>query len=65
IQNAISYEQRGLAMTLMQEDLNENSLVNKLKELLQKKDVLRQALCDSPLSVGTQNVLDLIEEIQR
>ncbi len=65
IQNALSYEGRGLALTLMQDKLNSESLTSKLNELLSKKEQLTQAMRNSPLSDGTQNVLSLIEEIQK
>jgi UDP-N-acetylglucosamine--N-acetylmuramyl-(pentapeptide) pyrophosphoryl-undecaprenol N-acetylglucosamine transferase len=65
IQNALSYESRGLAMTLMQDKLNRESLTAKLKELLSRKEQFKQALKNCPLSDGTQNVLNLIKDIQK
>jgi UDP-N-acetylglucosamine:LPS N-acetylglucosamine transferase len=52
-------------MTLMQDKLNRESLTAKLKELLSRKEQFKQALKNCPLSDGTQNVLNLIKDIQK
>lgn len=63
IQNAKSYEARGMALLLEQENLNRDSLIQKLDELIEKKDSLVEALKSSPLSNGTEKVLKLIYEL--
>lgn len=63
IQNAKSYEERGMALLLEQENLSKDTLIQKLDELIEKKDSLVEALKNSPLSNGTEKVLSLIYEL--
>lgn len=65
ILNAQSYEARGLAQVLLQEDLNRDSLVQALKKLQSDAPRLRQALEEAPAADGTQAVLDLLDAVQR
>lgn len=63
--NAHSYEKRGLAMVLEQQDLNAGTLTAALLELNQKKDEYRERLNNDGAANGTQKILDMIHEIQR
>ena len=65
ILNAKSYEARGLAQVLQQEDLNRDALVEALKRLQQSAPQLRAALEKAPAADGTHSVLDLIEAVQQ
>ena len=65
ILNAKSYETRGLAQVLLQEDLNRDALVKALVSLQQNVMLLRAALEKAPAADGTSDVLDLIEAVQR
>ena len=65
ILNAKSYEARGLAQVLLQEDLNRDSLVKALIRLQQNAPQLRTALEKAPAADGTRDILDLIEAVQR
>ena len=65
ILNAKSYQARGLAMVLLQEDLNRDALVETLKCLQQSAPQLRTALEKAPAADGTQSVMDLIEAVQK
>jgi len=65
ILNAKSFEARGLAHVLLQEDLNGDALVEALKRLQQSAPQLRAALEKAPAADGTQEVMDLIEAVQK
>lgn len=65
ILNAKSYEARGLAHVLPQENLNVDALVGALKRLQQNAPQLRAALEKAPPADGTQSVMDLIEAVQQ
>ena len=62
ILNAQSYEKRGLAHVLLQENLNARSLVDALHKLLDDAPTLTAALENQPKADGTDKVLALIEE---
>ena len=64
ILNAKSYEKRGLAKVLLQEDLSAHSLVQALHQLREEAPMLRDALKNAPAADGTAQVLELIEEVQ-
>ncbi len=64
ILNAQSFEKRGLAHILYQEDMNKETLTNALFALLKDKDILIDALTKAPPADGTKRILELIEEIQ-
>lgn len=64
ILNAESYRARGLAEVLLQENMNKESLVTAVRQLMQDRDTLRAALEKAPAADGTQKILSLIEEIQ-
>ncbi|NLA54035.1 MAG: undecaprenyldiphospho-muramoylpentapeptide beta-N-acetylglucosaminyltransferase [Clostridiales bacterium] len=65
IQNAKSFEQRGMAQVLLQEELNAGSLLHALTKLQKDAPLLRSKLIDAPPADGTDKVLELIQEIQR
>lgn len=65
ILNAASFEKRGLARVMAQENMTADSLADALLKLLEDGDSLRDALKAAPPADGTQAVLKLIEEIQR
>ena len=65
ILNAASYEKRGLARVMAQENMTSDSLADALLDLLKNGGSLRQALRDAPPADGTQAVLKLIEEVQK
>ena len=65
ILNAKSYEARGLAQVLLQEDLDRDTLVEAIRSLQSNAPQLRTALENAPAADGTQGVLDLIEAVQK
>ena len=65
ILNAQSYERRGLANVLLQEDMTAESLIAALKKLLEQAPTLRAALEEAPAADGTEAVLALIEQVQK
>lgn len=64
IENAECYQKQGLARVLLQEQMNEDSLLQALLTLLEEKDQLQSALEAYPVKDGTQAVLTLIEQVQ-
>ena len=65
ILNAASYEKRGLARVLPQDQMTPDSLEQAIMELVRDGDSLRAALHDAPPADGTMAVLKLIHEIQK
>ena len=65
ILNAASYEKRGLARVLPQEQMTPDSLEQAILALVRDGDSLRIALRDAPPADGTMAVLGLIHEIQK
>ena len=65
ILNAASYEKRGLARVLPQEQMTTDTLYQAIMELVRDGDSLRAALRDAPPADGTMAVLGLIHEIQK
>lgn len=65
ILNAASFEKRGLARVMQQENMTSGTLAAALLDLLENGDSLTKALRDAPPADGTQAVLKLIEEIQK
>jgi len=65
ILNAASYEKRGLAHVLPQEQMTTDTLYQAILELVRDGDSLRTALRDAPPADGTMAVLGLIHEIQK
>ena len=65
IQNARSFEQRGMAQLLLQEDLNAGSLLDALIKLQKDAPALRSKLISAPPADGTDKVLELIKKIQK
>ena len=65
ILNAASFEKRGLARVMDQENMTSDSLADALIDLKDNGADLRRALREAPPADGTQAVLRLIEEIQK
>ena len=65
ILNAASFEKRGLARVMAQENMTADTLAQALLDLLRDGDDLRRALRDAPPADGTPAVLALIEEVQK
>ena len=65
ILNAASFEKRGLARVLPQEQLTADTLVSALQELTDHREELCRNLREAPPADGTNAVLQLIEEIQK
>ena len=63
IHNAQSYESRGLALVLPQENMTADSLTKALEKLAQDAPKLKKALENEPAADGTEAVLALIDEI--
>ena len=63
--NAQSFEKRGLAKVLPQDQMTEETLANEIFNLIKNGDQYRKALHDAPPADGTQAVLHMIEEIQK
>ena len=63
--NARSYEQRGLALVLEQEQMNRETLVRNIHELFARKDELLSNLEAVPEINGTARILEMIEEVQQ
>jgi UDP-N-acetylglucosamine--N-acetylmuramyl-(pentapeptide) pyrophosphoryl-undecaprenol N-acetylglucosamine transferase len=64
IQNAKSYEKRGLARVLYQENMNRETLTQALLLLFSNRTALAKAVADYPVKDGTDAVLALIEAVQ-
>ena len=64
ILNAQSYEKRGLAHVLLQEDMTADSLVEALLATWADRDRLERNLKAAPPADGTRRVLEMIEEVQ-
>ena len=65
ILNAQSFEKRGLAKVLMQENMTEDTLTEAIWNLIADEDAFRKALHDAPPADGTQAVLKMIHDIQK
>ncbi|HPS81904.1 MAG TPA: glycosyltransferase, partial [Candidatus Limiplasma sp.] len=62
IENAASYEKRGLARVLAQEKMTPEALTQALLSLLAERETLRAAVEAYPVKDGTDAVLQMIEE---
>jgi len=62
IENAASFERRGLALVLDQSALSADTLVQKLRELYDRRDTLIQAMGQEPSGNGLEAVLQIIEQ---
>ena len=62
--NARSYERRGLAMVLEQEQMNRQTLVEGIHTLFSERQRLTDALHAAPEMNGTARILEMIEEVQ-
>ena len=65
ILNAASYEKRGLARVLPQEQMTPDTLYRGIMDLVRDGDTLCDALRAAPPADGTMAVLNLIHEIQK
>ena len=65
ILNAASYEKRGLARVLPQEQMTPDTLYREIMDLVRDGDTLCDALRAAPPADGTMAVLNLIHEIQK
>ena len=63
--NAQSFEKRGLAKVLPQNQMTEETLADEIFDLIKNADQYRKALHDAPPADGTQAVLKMIEELQK
>lgn len=61
ILNAASFESRGLAKVLQQEDMTADSLTQNLDALWQERDAYQTAMAAEPFVNGTEKVIELIE----
>ncbi|NLC33433.1 MAG: UDP-N-acetylglucosamine--N-acetylmuramyl-(pentapeptide) pyrophosphoryl-undecaprenol N-acetylglucosamine transferase, partial [Clostridiales bacterium] len=64
ILNAKSFEERGLAQVLLQEDLSAASLIAAIQRLQTDAAMLRRNLMNAPAADGTDKVIELIGLIQ-
>ena len=64
IKNAESYQKRGLARVLAQEQMNPETMTAAVMDLLENRDALRAAVEAYPVKDGTDAVLAMIEEVQ-
>ena len=65
IENARSYEKRGLARVLDQQDMTRETMTRALLDLLRDREALRAAVSAYPVKDGTDAVLALIEQAQQ
>ena len=65
IENARSYEKRGLARVLNQQDMTRETMTRALLDLLRDRETLRAAVAAYPVKDGTDAVLALIEQVQQ
>ena len=65
IVNAKSFQDRGLAHVLDQQDMTRDSLLKSIQDLWNDRDAIRAALEKEPAANGTQKILQLIEDIQK
>jgi len=65
ILNAQSFEKRGLAKVLMQENMTEDTLTEAIWNLIADEAAFRKSLHDAPPADGTQAVLKMIHDIQK
>ena len=62
---ARSYEKRGLARVLDQQDMTRETMTRALLDLLRDREALRAAVSAYPVKDGTDAVLALIEQAQQ
>lgn len=65
ILNAASFEKRGLARVMAQENMTQETLTQAILDLMRDGHLLSKALKNAPPADGTMKVLELIEEIQK
>jgi UDP-N-acetylglucosamine--N-acetylmuramyl-(pentapeptide) pyrophosphoryl-undecaprenol N-acetylglucosamine transferase len=63
ILNAQSYEKQGFSMLLTEENLTEQTLTQKIKELYVNRQKFIENMSQSKLADGTKDVLRVIEEV--
>ena len=64
IKNAESYQKRGLARVLPQENMTPETMTAAVLELLENRETLRAAVEAYPVKDGTDAVLAMIEDVQ-
>lgn len=62
ILNAASFERQGYAKVLQEEELDEETLLDRLTQVEGEAAELRQAMASSPYTSGTARVIQLIEQ---
>lgn len=65
ILNARSYQKRGLARVLPQEDITADTLYQALLSAYEQRGSFLSAVAQAPVADGTQSVLEWIEKVQR
>lgn len=65
ILNAASYEKRGLARVLPQEDMTADTLFKAVLSAFEQRDAFLDAVDASPAADGTEHVLEWIEKVQQ
>lgn len=65
IHNAASFERRGLAMVLPQDQMTPQTLTEQLLRLWAKQAVYREAMAKEPFLDGTRKVIEIIEAAAR
>jgi UDP-N-acetylglucosamine--N-acetylmuramyl-(pentapeptide) pyrophosphoryl-undecaprenol N-acetylglucosamine transferase len=60
ILNAESFKKQGFSLVLNEEDMNEESLIDAVNELFERKDELIKNMNESHLSKGTEEVMKII-----
>lgn len=63
ILNAESFEKQGFSLLLKEEDADKDSLLQKIDELIEKKDTLKAAMAKTKLSDAVGEILRIIDEI--
>lgn len=63
ILNANSFKKEGFALVLQEEDVNKESLLNKIHELREKKSILIKNMKDSGRTNGNKKVLSVILDV--
>ena len=62
ILNAASFEKSGYSIVIDEDDLNENILMDKLKELYKDKDKYISKMASSPIKNGVDGIIKVLEE---
>ncbi|MCM0650486.1 undecaprenyldiphospho-muramoylpentapeptide beta-N-acetylglucosaminyltransferase [Clostridium swellfunianum] len=65
ILNAASFEKCGYSMVLLEEEVNETSLLNKIKELYDSKEIFIKRMEKNNLGDGVEAIVKLIEKVKK